>query len=158
MYAHTCRCEHTDTSPVCSSTNVTVIYITHPRSFIIIISRWGTTKQAAGEVTHLRSKGIIFLCAAVCCQASVLDGKVAVATEDGKRRGWGLHGGWGDTASADARRQIALPERHERCWSLRQLSPSPPPTLPPLLLPSVKRARRRTWTQAHMHARTLTHT
>lgn len=64
------------------------------------------------------------------CQVSILAGEVAVAMVDGKRRGGG---------SADAHRQIALPES---CWSLRQLSPSPPQTLPPLPLPSVKHTQK----------------
>lgn len=41
------------------------------------------------EVTHLRSRGIIFqglLCTVGCCQAAALDGEVAVATVDRDRR------------------------------------------------------------------------
>lgn len=41
------------------------------------------------EVTHLRSRGIIFqglLCTVGCCQATALDGEVAMAMVDKK---WG---------------------------------------------------------------------
>lgn len=60
-------------------------------------------------------------------------------------RWWGRkRGKRGGVVSADAHRQTALPETHESCWSLRQLSPSPPPTLPPLPLPSVRHTRMHT--------------
>lgn len=111
----------------------------------------GQMEKLGSEVTHLRSRGIIFqglLCTAGCCQAMALDGEVAMAMVD-KESGEVL----GGTASADAHRQTALPERHESCWSLRQLSPSPPPTLPPLPLPSVRHTH--TCTHTHIKKRSI---
>lgn len=103
----------------------------------------GQTEKFCGEVTHLRSRGIILqqlLSTVGWCQIVALDGEVAVVTVDGKMgEAWGV-------ASADARRQTALPES---CRSLRQLSPSPPPILPPLPLPSVKHTRTHTYTHTY---------
>lgn len=90
-------------------------------------------RKSTSEVTLQKKKGVA---------ASVaLAGEVAVAKLDGWRWWWWwilmgiVVGGGGEAASADAHRRTALPES---CRSLRQLSPSPPPTLPPLPLPSVK--------------------
>lgn len=50
----------------------------------------GHTEKLGGEVTHLRSRGIIFqglLCTVGGCQAAALDGEVAVATVDGEKGG-----------------------------------------------------------------------
>ncbi|KAG7517795.1 hypothetical protein JOB18_016398 [Solea senegalensis] len=54
------------------------------------------SREGAGsEVTHLRSRGIIFQGLEVCCQAAVLRGEVAASTEDGKIREARRKGGWG---------------------------------------------------------------
>lgn len=122
------------------------------------VHRWGTivlstaiTFQNAcpwGQVTVLRSKGIIFwgLKRAVALPPNhEQDAEVAMATA-ARKKGEMAVGARGLPVQMPANRPPCL-ESHESCRKCRQLPSSPHPTHPPFPLPSVK----------HTHTHPYTH-